>query len=625
MTSIIAGGLVGRFDAAGVLGVADVQAAQQLAFLGGADDPRIALAIALAVRGVRTGSVCVDLAHVHEAVFEADESTVDVSALPWPSVDEWIAALSSSPLVALGPDGPAGRPLRLVGTLLYLERYWRDEQVVRTDVALRRSAPLVTDDPGRVAEVVARVFPRVEGPGGLAPGEPDAQLAAAATAAATRLCVLSGGPGTGKTATVARILVALTMLDPGLHIGLAAPTGKAAARMTEAVRSALAGIDAIPQPVLDRLAGLRAGTVHALLGWRPDSTTRFAHDRWHPLPHDLVVVDEMSMVSLSLMARLLEATRPDARLLLVGDPDQLASVEAGAVFADIGALARAEDPTGTSATRTALEALVPPVDRPVLARPGLVDLRHTWRFGGAIAELAAGIRAGDVDGVLGLLDRLGDGANVAFHPAGPHPRDTGYADLRARVRAWGDDLADRCAHADGPGALAVVSRHRVLCVHRRGPAGVETWNRVLRGWLGRAGTDPMGIGEPLMATRQDRALRVFNGDIGAVLATPSGPRLALAGVGDDIRLLAPMQLSGLVATYASTVHKAQGSQFDQVSVILPDAGSPLLTRELLYTAVTRASGLVHLYGSREAIVRAVSRPANRASGLARRADSDQRG
>lgn len=621
MTSVIATGLVQVFDEAGVLGPADVHTAQQLAFLGGAKDPRVALAIALAVRAVRGGSVCIDLATVRDAVFESDETPVDVASLPWPDTAEWLTCLRSSPLVGLGHDGPPGRPLRLEGTLLYLERYWRDEQLVRTDVAVRRSTPQSGLDLERVAATLRAVFPREEGPGGLAPDEPDHQLAAAATAVATRLCVLQGGPGTGKTSTIARILVVLATHEPDLHIGLAAPTGKAAARMSEAVKEALARVEHADPAVVERLGRLHATTVHALLGWRRDSTTRFAHDRTRPLPYDLIVVDEMSMVSLSLMARLLEATRPDARLLLVGDPDQLASVEAGAVFSDIGALARAQESTGLglAATRDLLVGLVGPVDRPAVSRPGVVELAHNWRFAdqGRIAQLARAVRDGDRAAVESLLDTLTADDKVTFTPVGRRIQDPAYGSLRERLQAWGADL-DECARAgDSVGALAVLDRHRLLCAHRRGPAGVTTWNRLARTWMGRTGEDLTAVGEPLMATRRDRALQVFNGDVGAIVSTPAGPRLALADPhGKQVRHLSPMQLSGLVPMYASTVHKAQGSQFEEVSVVLPAPDSPLLTRELLYTAITRASKAVHVYGSREALLAAVTRRANRASGLA---------
>lgn len=622
MTSVIGSGLVAAFDEAGVLGFADVQAAQQLAFLGGARDPQVPLAIALAVRAVRGGSVCIDLAGVRDAVFESDENAVDVTALPWPDTDEWLACLRASALVSVGREGPPSRPLRLDGTLLYLERYWRDEQLVRTEVAVRRSTPHTDLDRQRARSALRAVFPRLQGPDALRPDEPDHQLAAAATALATRLCVLQGGPGTGKTSTIAKILVVLTTLEPDLHIGLAAPTGKAAARMTEAIREALAGIGEAAPEVVERLGHLHATTVHGLLGWRRDSTTRFAHDRARPLPYDLVVVDEMSMVSLSLMARLLEATRQDARLLLVGDPDQLASVEAGAVFSDIGAMTRAEEPTGLgmAATRELLDDLVAPVDRPALARPGVVELEHNWRFAdqGRIAQLARAVRDGDRDGVEELLDSLGPDDNVTFTPVTRgRPQDPAYATLRTRLRDWGAELDRYARSGDAEAALAVLDRHRLLCAHRRGPAGVATWNRLARTWLGRTGEDTTAIGEPLMVTRRDKALQVFNGDVGAVVATPVGPRLALADPRDaGVRYLSPLQLSGLVPMYASTVHKAQGSQFEEVSVVLPDADSPLLTRELLYTAITRASRAVHLYGSRDALLGAVTRRANRASGLA---------
>lgn len=624
-TSVRSTGLVAEFDTAGVLGLADVHTAQQLSFLGRDDDERVALAIALAVRAVRAGSVCIDLATIHDAVFEADETEIDASALPWPETEGWLGAVADSPLVAHGPGAPAGRSLRLDGTLLYLDRYWRDEQLVRADIAMRRSTPMAGVDTTRLRDLLAQVFPRRVGPGGLAVDEPDAQLAAAATTAAARLCVLSGGPGTGKTSTIARILVVLATLDPDLHIGLAAPTGKAAARLTEAIHHALPTITGAAPQVVARLGRLQATTVHSLLGWA-HSSIRFAHDRTRPLPYDVVVVDEMSMVSLSMMARLLEATRPDARLLLVGDPDQLASVEAGAVFADIGTMARRSDATGQdmAASGALLAELVPEVDRPAVQVPGVVDLTHTWRFGGMIAELAQAITAGDVEGLRRLLAALGPDANVSFTPTSGRPDDPGLAGLRRRVGDWGAAMRVPALAGDGPGALEALGRHRILCAHRRGPYGVAVWNAVARGWVdGATGmvASADGVGEPLMATRRDKPLQVFNGDVGVVVDHAGEERLALEDLSAidvparRVRLVAPQQLEGLVPVYASTIHKSQGSQFEEVSIILPEASSPLLTRELLYTAVTRASGHVHLYGTTQALERAVERRANRASGL----------
>src|SRR4029450_11100311 len=280
---------------------------------------------------------------------------------------------------------PVGRPLRLAGGLLYLERYWQQEELVRVQLQRRFVAPAPEIDPTRLVVALSRLFDHQ----GLGPGETDNQQLAAAVSALGRVSVLAGSPGTGKTTTVARLL-ALLRDQPGaaLRIPPAAPTGKAAARLEEAVRAATAQLEPEDQR---RLGELTASTLHRLLGSLPSNRSRFRHDAANQLPHDVVIVDEMSMVSLTLMARLLEAVRPSARLVLVGDPDQLSSVEAGAVLADN---ARAPGRPDTALGRRLVElGLIAGQDEAPVH--GVVQLMHTWRFGGAIDALAPGIRSPD--------------------------------------------------------------------------------------------------------------------------------------------------------------------------------------------------------------------------------------
>ena len=335
-----AAGLLGTFNTAGVLRPADVHTALAVARMAGETDETVQLALALTVRALRNGSVCLDLATVSGTVFDESEEQIDVSDLPWPEPAPWLDACRRSPLVTPGADERSGRPLRLAGGLLYLERYWQQEEVVRSQLQQRFGAGGHDVDEARVREALQRLFPRV----GLAEGEPDRQQLAAAVSVLSRVTVLAGGPGTGKTTTVARLLALLhDQPGPPLRIALAAPTGKAAARLEEAVRQATAAMTPADR---DRVGEVSASTLHRLLGWQPGSRSRFRHDATNHLPHDVLIVDEMSMVSLTMMARLLEAVRPDARVVLVGDPDQLSSVEAGAVLADI---ARAPGSRGRAA------------------------------------------------------------------------------------------------------------------------------------------------------------------------------------------------------------------------------------------------------------------------------------
>ena len=610
-----ASGLLAAFSEAGVLNAADVHTAEVVCRIGRDRDERVQLALALTVRALRNGSVCIDLRTVHTTAFDEMEAAIDVAVLPWPNPEEWIAACKASSLVADGADQPGGRPLRLAGGLLYLERYWQQEELVRVQLQRRFAAPAPEIDQARLSAALPRLFDHE----GLAQGEADRQQLAAAVSALGRVSVLAGGPGTGKTTTVARLLALLRdQPGPALRIALAAPTGKAAARLEEAVRAATAHLDPEDQR---RLGEVTASTLHRLLGWLPSNRSRFRHDATNQLPHDVVIVDEMSMVSLTLMARLLEAVRPSARLVLVGDPDQLSSVEAGAVLADI---ARAPGPPDADLGQRLIElGLI--ADHETAPVHGVVQLTHTWRFGGAIDALARAIRAADADGAIAVL-RSGASdvhfGEIDLEAAPTEATARALSGMAAQVRATGVAMLDAARSGDVAGALAALDRHRLLCAHRRGPYGVLRWGLDMERWLAEAipgyGEDgEWYVGRPLLVTANNYEMSLYNGDTGVIVETPDGVRAAFAR-GAAARLFSPVRLDAVQTVHAMTVHRAQGSQFDSVSFVMPPPNSPLLTRELLYTAVTRARRNVLLIGSEEAIRRAVQRPANRASGLRHR-------
>ena len=613
-------GLLKTFNQAGVLGLADVHTALAVSRMARETDETVTLALALAVRALRMGSVAIDLTSLAGTVFDESEEEIDVSGLPWPEAPGWLQACLDSPLVSADPEQPGARPLRLAHGLIYLERYWQQEEQVRSQLQARAAASPPEPDLPRLRTSLERLF---DGDG-LAPGEPDRQRLAAAVSALRWVTVLAGGPGTGKTTTVARLLALLRdQPGPPVRVALAAPTGKAAARLEEAVRSAARQLGQQDQ---ERLGDLTASTLHRLLGWVPGNRSRFRHHARNHLPFDVVVVDEVSMVSLTMMARLLEAVRPSSRLVLVGDPDQLSSVEAGAVLADItqatgtpdAALGRRlaqlellpEEPSGPT---------VPSDPSPSLGRgpvQGVVQLTHTWRYGGAIDALARAIRASDADAVVEVL-RSG-AQDLVFAEVDAEHADR-LPDLQTQVRSAGRALHRAAVDGDIAGALAALDAHRLLCAHRRGPYGVQRWSREVEGWLaeavpGYADDGEWYLGRPLLVTANDYELGLYNGDTGVVVGTEQGVRAAFAR-GGAASLLAPVRLDAVQTMHAMTVHRAQGSQFGCVSVIVPPPESPLLTRELLYTAATRATERVQIFGSEEAIRRAVRRPANRASGL----------
>lgn len=611
-------GLLRDFNLAGVLGPADVHAATAIGRLAGESDDRVRLALALTVRAVRAGSVCIDLADVHTTSFDTSEVRIDTSILPWPDPDGWLAAVRASPMVADGHDHPGGRPLRLAHGLLYLERYWLQEEEVRTEWLLREGRTQPSVDLDQLGAALDRLFTGE----GLPAGEPDRQRLAAAVATLRWVSVIAGGPGTGKTTTVARVLALLLDQPRRLRIALAAPTGKAAARLEEAVREATGRL---PSEDRDRLGELNASTLHRLLGWLPGSRGRFRYHRGNHLPYDVIVVDETSMVSLTLMARLLEAVRPDARLVFVGDPDQLSSVEAGAVLADIAAASGPDD----RGLAQSLGSLGLPVD-PIPSH-GVVRLSHTWRYGGAIDELAQAIRRSDPDAAI---DVLRSGATDVLFVEGDldRPDPAGLEPLRDQVRTAGRLTHDAAAAGETDRALRGLEQHRLLCAHRQGPFGVARWGAEAERWLveafgswavpsdgamitgGRDRSAEWYPGRPLLITANDYELGLYNGDTGVVVATPAGPRAAFAR-GAEPTVVSPVRLDAVQTVHAMTVHRAQGSQFGCVSFIVPPEDSPLLTRELLYTAVTRATDRVQVFGTEAAIRRAILHPASRASGL----------
>ena len=533
--------VLAAFHEAGVLADADLHVARCLADIAGESDELAVLAAAFAVRAPRLGHVCSDLTTLSTTVTVETDDSFDVSTLPWPDANEWLATVRAS---SLSQDGG---PLHLEGDLLYLDRYWREERQVANDLLSRASDEAVTDDV-------------------------DSQARAVETAATRRLTVIAGGPGTGKTTTVAKIIERLRADNANVLIALAAPTGKAAARLQEATNHP-------------------ASTLHRLLGWKPGNPSRFRHNRWNRLPHDVVIVDETSMVSLTQMARLLEAVRPDARVVLVGDPDQLASVEAGAVLGDIVAS----------------------------DLPNIVTLDRTYRFKGGIAQLAAATKAGDPDKVIDVLSAGHD--DVIWLDVDPATAsDSELAPIKDAVVEWGTTLTEAALRGDAEAALAALNQFRVLCAHRKGPYGVSTWTAKIESWLADA-LGPDGPrrgwypGQPLLFTENDYGLRLFNGDTGVVAQTADGGLRAVFERDGTLLELSPHRLSSVQTVLAMTIHKAQGSQFGEAVFVVPPPASAMLTAELFFTAATRVRRRAVLVGSEHAVHKAVVAKVPRASGV----------
>ena len=660
---------------------------------------------------------------------DADRGTVDVDVpapvaeLPTPMdwlagtpLAEWQAELARSTQVMAGAGAS---PLVVQGSRLYLRRQWQDEQTVRAAIAARVASAQALRQSWPTSRWQAALQALFDAPGAAPSPEMDWQKAACALAASQGFCIVTGGPGTGKTTTVVKLLallqaMALSPQGPdapahagvgagfgahalddaasqtpaqALRIALAAPTGKAAARLGESIAKALTQLDlaqlahtvGVTAPVQSGLDGAAADastrlhghiptdaqTLHRLLGPRADSR-HFWHNAHNPLPIDVLVVDEASMVDLDMMARLMQALPAHARLILLGDKDQLASVEAGAVLGEL--CSRAQDGHFNPATVAWLEAVtgqtVPAALRDAQGTPldqAVVMLRHSHRFGAesGIGQLAAAVNAGDVRRVQALrqqrlpdlqwlavantqaqafshlvTDGLKEGAGQRPHgDASPN----GYrhylqvmhagAPARAQTQEVGTaaDALDAALDAWAHAVLEAQRSFQLLCALREGPWGVAGLNRRIARILAGAGliapTGSWWAGRPVMVTGNDYGLGLMNGDIGVTLARPD--RLAVAFADPKrpggVRWVAPSRLNHVETVFAMTVHKSQGSEFAHTAVAIPPQWNPVLTRELVYTGITRASKWCSLIlagaNGDNVLEMAVKRRVLRASGL----------
>ncbi len=606
--------------AEGLVSSLDMHFAGLMERLNGAGRWELALAAALVSSTTRQGHICLQLQR-------AAESVPAGCAEGFPDPAAWTEELRKTAVVGRPGDF---RPLILDSSgRFYLYRYWQyQEQLAAALKARIESAPSLPESVD-LRKRLERLFPAGE-------EAVDWQKVAALAGLWKPFCVISGGPGTGKTTTVAKMLALLIEQDPSrkLRIALAAPTGKAAARLQETLQAAKSRL-ACPEVVRQAIPE-QASTIHRLLGSIPGSPF-FRHHRENPLAVDILIVDEASMVDLPLMAKLLQALPAKARLILLGDKDQLSSVEAGAVLGDIcetgrqGVFSTEFAAACENVCGFALESSLVMKTAAGRSADCLVELRKSYRFPGqsGIAGLSQAVCNNTAERAVSIL-HSGGYADLAWHelPSGKILEQSlleeavaGYRGYLQAVQAL-EDFTENDPTAVLQGIFALFEKFRILCAVREGHRGVGAVNLLVENLLEAEGLLRRNRiwyrGRPVLITHNDYNLRLFNGDIGIALpvaGSDSDGRVFFPGSAGRFRAFHPLRLPEHETVYAMTIHKSQGSEFDHVLLILPDRDAPVLTRKLIYTGITRAKKMASLWGSLPILETAVSRCTERVSGL----------
>jgi exodeoxyribonuclease V alpha subunit len=516
------------------------------------------LSFALALNASEGGHTCIDLNEI-ERWYPDD---LEIGALTWPASSEWVQAVSEHADLVATPstvERLPRRPFVLDGSKLYVLRSFEEERTIAQWLS---------------------------------------------SAAGSRLQVLLGGPGSGKTTAVAKQLVERFAGGSAqdISVAMAAPTGKAADRMRQAIESRLLTEKATPE-VIARVQEAPSITIHRLLGYSPVRRQgRFEFNSENPLPYDLVIIDEASMLSLSLMYRLLDALRPNAELFLVGDPEQLASVDAGTVLADISTAARAEGSKLHGCTKR-------------------LTTQYRYAVGSPIEQVVKAVQSGDADQVIDLLrsHRNSEGVVSWIDPSSKAQEDLdAFENVGLEVKRHALKVVELAGSSQYEEALETLGQLQLLCASRVGQLGIAGWNRTVNKWIGTATRKQWFVGRPVLITKNDHGNNLYNGDVGVVCSDKNGEvRVVFDGLGDP-REFPTVRLPEVETVHALTIHKSQGSEYQHAIVVLPTGRSRLLTRELLYTGVSRAREQLTIVASESALRTAVNTVVIRASGLADR-------
>ena len=574
------------------------------------DEPALMLAAALLSRDAGEGHVCLPLSRLTTAAFGGASPLASALFEHAGDPPDWQQVLLASSAVG---DGSGATPLILHDSRLYLNRMWWNERRVAEFFA-RQDEPPEADE-ARLAHALESLFP----PGGDA--EVDWQKVAAAVALTRRISVISGGPGTGKTTTVARLLAALVQMIDGdkCRICLAAPTGKAAARLTESLGSALRQLPLNEQQ--KALLPEEASTLHRLLGAQPGSQ-RLRHHAGNPLHVDVLVVDEASMIDLPMMSRLIDALPSRARVVFLGDRDQLASVEAGAVLGDICAWVNAGYSPDRAAQLSRLTGSPVPCGEGSAAttlRNSLCLLQKSYRFGSqsGIGQLAAAVNRGDKNAMRAVFHQ--GFSDIERKPL--NSADAYQVMIEEALDGYSHYLSLVSSHAPAEAVISAFGEYQLLCALREGPFGVSGLNErlelalVRQRRVSRLPHSRWYHGRPVMISRNDSALGLFNGDIGIALDQGQGIRVWFPLPDGKIKSVQPSRLPEHETAWAMTVHKSQGSEFEHAALILPGQSVPVVTRELVYTAITRARKRLSLYADERVLEQAIATRTERRSGL----------